>query len=73
MSDLLRAAIMDFIRALVPFLVLMGFLKMTDQQVAALMLVVGTFVTILGLVFKQGQSQGPPMPTASRSVSSTGN
>ena len=55
MTDLHRAAIIAFVQSLFPVLILLGVIQLTDQQIAAIMLAVGNSLTLLMLVWKQGQ------------------
>lgn len=58
MNDKLRAAILAFVQSIFPVLQLAEIVSFDGDEVAAIMLLVSTGLTLLALVFKNGQEQG---------------
>lgn len=62
MNDVTRAAIIAFVQSIFPVLQLGGFVHLTSDEIAAVMLLVGNALTLAALVYKRGQ--GTPVAPA---------
>ena len=59
LNDNVRAAFIAFVQSLLPLLVLLGLVELTDTQISGIMLAVTNGMTLAALLFKQGQSSQP--------------
>ena len=50
--------LISFIQSVFPVLQLVGLVDFTSDQVAAIMLCIGNFITLLAFIFKAGQQSG---------------
>ena len=60
MNDLVRAAIIAFAQSVFPVLVIAGIADFTEQEVAAIILLISNGITLGALLFKTGQSTPTP-------------
>lgn len=66
-NDNVRALLLEMIRSVFPVLVIFGIAEFTEQEVAAIMLMIGYLTSLLALVFKKGQQPGEPIIAAAGS------
>jgi hypothetical protein len=59
-------AIAEVVRAIIPLLIIFGYISWTDEQVAQVMLVVGVVVTALTTIL--ARSQTVPTETANKQI-----
>jgi len=57
-NDQLRTAIIALAQSTFPVLVLLGVVDLSEVQIGGIMLVITNAITVLALIFKQGQEPG---------------
>ena len=62
LNDTTRAAIIAFVQSAFPVLQLAGVVNLTSDGIATIMLLVGNGLTLLMLILKHGQQEGPESP-----------
>lgn len=58
MNDLTRAAIIAFAQSVFPVLVITGIANFTEEQIAAIILLISNGITLGALLWKEGQQRG---------------
>lgn len=59
LNDTTRAAILALVQSIFPILLIAGIVELDEAAIGAIMLFVANALTVIALVAKTGQEQGP--------------
>lgn len=59
LNDTARAAVLALIQSVFPVLLIAGVVELDEAEIGAIMLFVANALTVIALVVKTGQEQGP--------------